>query len=75
LRAQAQKAKSVRSTRKAFQSYVEERNKERERIYRENKNVETAQRKQAVEHLKQRMERQRALLNMKSIHQEQMKER
>jgi hypothetical protein len=75
LRAQAHKAKAVLATRKAFVSYVEERNKEKERIYRENKSVEAAQRRQAVEHLKQRMERQKALLHMKSVHQEQIKER
>jgi hypothetical protein len=75
LRAQAHKAKAVRASRKAFVSYVDTRNKEKERIYRENKSVEAAQRKQTIEHLKQRMERQKALLHMKTVHQEQMKER
>ena len=75
LRAQALKAKSTRSSKKAFVNYVEDRNKERERIYRENKSVEIAQRRAQVEHLKKGMERQRALVSMKAKHVEQMKER
>lgn len=75
LRVQAHKARAVRSTKAAFQKHKKTQDKERERIYRENKSVEVAQRRAAVEQLKQRMERQKQLLEMKATHQAQIKER